>query len=284
MIFAHSFSRTEQTLFHSLQRTYDLHQLDCTQINSPEDLKEQLRYTQGNTLLYSFQKLDAYSHLDSFSIECERVNWLVDYAIENNFDHMVIFSWPGAYFNSSNLFLQHKGMIEQKFVQSGIRCTLLNVQAIGDRLFRQNNFHELFFDKQQGAYLIPQRSNFFVYSITVENLSALIQSAFQHRKNGKFDAFDTIMDLRSFLMQYSSMQKIQRMAPIYLYFKSFFGNYPSPTMLELFLLTVVPMYKFRTEKEFGIPLADETIQHPIPTEEPIRAYPLQNHEWLFHHS
>ncbi|MEN9340150.1 MAG: hypothetical protein RIQ62_1462, partial [Bacteroidota bacterium] len=124
MIFAHSFSRTEQTLFHSLQRSYDLHQLDCTQINGPEDLKAQLRYTKGNTLLYSFQKLDAYSHLDSFSIECERVSWLVEYIIEHDFDHVVILSWPGAYFNSSNLFLQHKGIIEQKFVQSGIRCTL----------------------------------------------------------------------------------------------------------------------------------------------------------------
>jgi hypothetical protein len=284
MIFAHSFSRTEQTLFHSLQKSCDLYQLDCSQISGPDELKEQLRYTEAKTLLYSFQKLDAYSHLDSFRIECERVSWLVDYVIENDFDQLVILSWPGAYFNSSNLFLQHKGMIEQKFVQSGIRCTLLNVQAIGDRLFRQNNFHELFFDKQQNAYIIPQRSNFFVYSITVENLSALIQSAFRKGKNGKYDAFDTIMDLRSFLGQYSSIQKIQRLAPIYLYYKSFLGSYVSPTMLELFLLTVVPMYKFRTEKELGVTLDDETIHNQIINAEPIRAYPLQSHEWLWNHS
>lgn len=254
MLYVHSFSQIEQQLFRKLSFSESINQIDLSQIHSKEDIVDQSRFMHNKVLLYSFQRLDFYTHIDSFKHECNVVDWLIEYALEKKFDKLILVTYPGAYYNSSNLFLQHKGIIEQKFTNSGIQCTLLNVQAIGDKTHHYNNLHELFFEKLEGQYVIPKKSEFFVYSISINNLVEIISKSVRHRYSGKYDAFDTIIDIKSFLLYYSRVSLVNRVSPVYLYFKSFFGTYPSPTMLELFLLTIVPMYKFRTEKEYHLSL------------------------------
>ncbi|HNF72712.1 MAG TPA: hypothetical protein PLP34_09870, partial [Chitinophagaceae bacterium] len=270
MLFAHSFSATEEFLFKNLTKYTPVVQLDLTQIPDKAGLTDQLRYSNDSLLLYSFQKLEHYTHIDSFRRECEIADYLVEHVIEKEYRKIILLTYPGSYFNSSNLFLQHKGIIEQKFVNTGIPCTLLNIQAIGDAVFHVNNLHELFYDRYHHQYLIPQRSNFFVYSIQLRTLVKLLLKAMNGHYAGRYDVFDTISDLRDYLLRYSKVPKVQRMAPVYLYFKSLLGQYPSLTMLELFLQGTVPMYKFRTEKEFDVPLPEDTI--PVNQQHPVQAY------------
>ncbi|MBK7763845.1 MAG: hypothetical protein IPI46_10815 [Bacteroidetes bacterium] len=262
MLYVHSFSQIEQQLFRKLSFNEPINQIDLLQIQNKEDLIEQCKFINNTTLLYSFQRLGFYTHIDSFKHECDVVDWLMEYVLENHFEKLILLTYPGAYYNSSNLFLQHKGIIEQKFTQSGIHCTLLNVQAIGDKAHHYNNLHELFFEKTEGHYVIPKKSQFYVYSIAINNLVEIISKSVRHKYSGKYDAFDTVIDIKSFLLYYSRVLMVSRVSPVYLYFKSFFGTYPSPTMLELFLLTMVPMYKFRTEKEFHLMLDAVEITSP----------------------
>ncbi len=257
MLYVHSFSPIEQALFSTLSETEELIQMNGLKITESSILASEHPSGSHKTLLYSFQHLAHYRHLDSFREECQAVDILINHILEQEFTKIILITYPGAYFNATNLFLQHKGLLEQKFVNTRIPCTMLSVQAIHEPYLKINNLHSLFYDETAGHYVIPQKSSCITYSIKLDNLSRIIIKSLYGEYVGKYDAFDTVFDLKTFLQSYSSVDQVRRMAPLYLYFKSFFGLYTSPTMMELFLMTIVPMYKFRTEKEFGISLEQE---------------------------
>ncbi len=257
MLYVHSFSPIEQAIFSTLAQTEDLIQVQALKITDRSILASEKLAGSHNTLLYSFQDLTHYRHIDSFREECAAVDILIDYILEQEFTKIILITYPGAYYNSTNLFLQYKGLLEQKFVHTGISCAILNVQAIHEAHVKTNNLHSLFYDESARCYVIPAKSSCITYSIKLTSLCQIIVKSLHGDYEGKFDAFDTVFDLKSYLLTHSSVNQVRRMTPLYLYCKSFFGLYTSPTMLELFLMTIVPMYKFRIEKEFGITLEQE---------------------------
>jgi len=257
MLYVHAGSSIENAIYSNLSLIENVEQCQLISFNGKVSLKLIELQGAGNVLLYSFQQMDFYRHLEDFLQECKMVDQLVSFVLENKYEKIIILTYPGAYYNSNNLFLQHKGLIEQKFVNTGIPCTLLNVQGISDRGLHLNNLHSLFFDEAEQKYIIPQKSRCIVYTVQLNHLLEIIVKSLHEDYEGKHDVFDTIFDLKTYLLQYSETQSVQRISPLYLYFKSYLGQYASPTMLELFLMSIVPMYKFRTEKEFGISLAQE---------------------------
>lgn len=257
MLYAHSNSTIEAKISQQLGKRQEIFDIDIRKIKSLEDLDLIIVPDQQKVLLYSFQQLSYYKHLPTFLEECKAVDILIQYAKSKTIQHVVLITYPGAYFNSGNLFLQHKGLIEQKFVSSGIPCTLLNLQIIVDRETNLSNIHQLFYDTDSAHYLIPKKSNQVVYSIDLLKLVQIIESAILNKNEGKFDVFTRISSLQSLLS--SSNITIERISPTYLYFKSFLGTYMTSTMLEVFLLPLVSMQIFRTEKQFGIHLFDEQI-------------------------
>lgn len=257
MLYVNSFSPIEQRLFEKLSFSENMVQVDARQITSKRSLYDLGDFMNEKVLLYSFQQLEFYKHLDSFETENTIVDHLVNFIIEHKFQRIVFISYPGAYFNSNNMFIQYKGYIEQKFISSGIPCTVLNVQAIVDPATQINNLHGLFFDQHENKYIIPQKSSCIVYSVKLTHLVNIISQAMNRTIEGKFDVFDTIYELKTFLQIASNVSKVQRIAPLYLYFKSYIGSYAAPTMLELFLMSIVPMFKFRTEKEFNLILSQD---------------------------
>lgn len=252
MLYVNSFSPIEQKLAEKLSLSEAIVQADARLIATNRSLYDMGNFADEKVLLYSFQQLEFYRHIDSFEAENAAVDHLVDFIVENKFEKIVFLSYPGAYFNSNNLFLQFKGYIEQKFISSGIPCTVLTIQAIVDTTSQLNNLHGLFYDTHEHKYIIPQKSSCIVYSVKLTHLVNIISQSVNRNVAGKFDVFDTIYDLKTFLQVYSNVGKVQRIAPLYLYFKSYLGTYASPTMLELFLMSIVPMFKFRTEKEFNL--------------------------------
>ncbi len=209
-------------------------------------------------LLYSFQDLNSYAHLNSFKHEVDSVKKVVEYIKDQSFEKIILISYPGSYSNSSNLFLQHKGMIEQIFVNTGIPTTILNVQAIGDSKMQINNLKSLFQNTQGNQYILPKFYSNRIYTIQLQYLAEIILKAKTNKVQGRFDVFDTIMDIGTFLTSYSYIDKVRYWMPLYLYLLSYLERYMSPTMLELFLISDIRMFKFRTEKEFGITLNAET--------------------------
>ncbi len=258
MVYVHSFSPIEQKLAQSLSAIEQLTEFNCHNIHTPESLEHLPAGDTHKTLLYSFQQFEYYRHLETFQHECHIVDLLANYVMAQGYTHIILITYPGAYFNSTNLFLQHKGYIEQKFMHTGIPCTMLNVQAIHEASSNINNLHNLFYDTAEGKYVIPQKSRCIVYSIRLTRLQEIILKSSREHFHGKYDVFDTIYELKTFLMNHSAVERIHRSAPLYLYFKSYLGTYASPTMMELFLMTIVPLYKFRTEKKFGISLDQES--------------------------
>ena len=251
MLYVHSFSSIEQALAMRLMKSIDLTQLDIIQLRG-EHLKRYVAFEKSKTLLYSFQLFNDYSRHGSFQDEEKKVGELIQFIQSNGFEKVILISHSGANHNSHNLFLKHKGKIEQLFMQSGIPCTILITQGIGDMFLKLNNFHELFYDLNENAYIIPLKNEICVYSVTLDHLICILKICLQENKPGKYDLFDTLLDLRVFLQIFSRVGKTERIAPIYLYFKNLIGNYPLPTMIELFTSHAIPMFKFRTEKEFSI--------------------------------
>lgn len=254
MLFAHSFSPVEQSLFRRLSLTETMTQLDVLSLESPEYLAWLDQFHSHRVLLYSFQQLDYYKHLDSFVRELERVDWLLDYAKKHEFRQLILVTYPGAYVNSDNLFLQHKGELEAKFLSSGIPCAVLKVQGIYDTYSAAHNFHGLFFDRQEQAYFIPKKSGFSIYSVSVNNLADCVLGAMEVDFNTQYDVFDQVEEMKEFLQRQAPNFPVHGLFPLYLYFKSFLGQYSSPAMLELFLRPVISMYSYRAERDLHVSL------------------------------
>ncbi len=257
MLYAHSFSPIEQSIYRRLSLTESISQFDVNAITTKMHVDRLKNFNEYKVLLYSYLQLDYYKHLDTFQLELDRVELLISYIKEVGFDKIILLSYPGAYSNSDNLFLQHKGLIEQMFISSGIQTVTLKVQAIYDTYKDINSFHALFYDKAEHQYCIPKKSNAMIYSVSMKNMVEVILKSIQYSSTTCFDVFDQVSELSVFLSNHSDGIDVNRLAPVYLYVKSYLGQYSSPTMLELFLRPIVPMHNYRTEKELNITLEDE---------------------------
>jgi hypothetical protein len=257
MLYAHSFSPIEQSIYRRLSLTESISQFDVNAITTKMHVDRLKHFNEHKVLLYSYLQLDYYKHLDTFQLELDRVELLISYIKEVGFDKIILLSYPGAYSNSDNLFLQHKGLIEQMFISSGIQTVTLKVQAIYDTYKDINSFHALFYDKAEHQYCIPKKSNAMIYSVSMKNMVEVILKSIQYSSTTCFDVFDQVSELSVFLSNHSDGIDMNRLAPVYLYVKSYLGQYSSPTMLELFLRPIVPMHNYRTEKELNITLEDE---------------------------
>ncbi len=256
MLYIHSGSEIEQILVEKLNMSIDVTEYNSAKFLNPSKTNEQfnLALNQHTTLLYSFQQLNYYKHIETFQHECKRVDALISSINDSSIEKVILISYPGAYYNSDNLFLQHKGEIEQKFSNVGITCIILKVQAIYDEMNSINSLHDLFYDLNDSYYLIPKKTTSRLYSISTSNLVQCIQKSLRLDHSTIFDVFDQVTNLENFLKSSSKVIPIVQAYPIFLFFKSIIGKYCSPNMLELFLRSIVPMYNYRTEKELNINL------------------------------
>ena len=263
MIFAHTFTSIEVELAHQVGKTQKVSQIDIREIKEKKQLRRLHNFHSPEILLYSFQMFDKYSFLHSFEDELQAVKILLEYAIEHGIRKIIVMSYPGSYYNSSNLFLQHKGEIEKLFVSSGIPCTILLVQGIMDTKRRRHNFHSLFFRASQGTYVLPKTKNKMMYSISLSSLVSIVFKCITEDHYSKYDVFDRAFDLQSFFKEASVHIPIRFVSPQWLYWECYQGNYISPTMLELFLQPTLPMFNFRTQKEFNVHLGLLQLQESV---------------------
>ena len=258
MLYVNSYSDIENKLFDLLSTSGIITKENIKNFSDVNNWSNLNIDSTEKILLYSFQDLNSYAHLNSFKHEVDSVKKVVEYIKDQSFEKIILISYPGSYCNSSNLFLQHKGMIEQIFVNTGLPTTILNVQAIGDSKMQINNLKSLFQNTQGNQYILPKFYSNRIYTIQLQYLAEIILKAKTNKVQGRFDVFDTIMDIGTFLTSYSYIDKVRYWMPLYLYLLSYLERYMSPTMLELFLISDIRMFKFRTEKEFGITLNAET--------------------------
>lgn len=229
-------------------------QVDGRQIESLSDLQRMDAFGFHDVLIYSHQNMQEYKFLDSFSKELERVKRIAEYAGIHGIRKMIVLTSPGAFAQSDNLFLQYKGLIEQVFQSTGIATLFLRVQAVVHEFRRIHNLHHLFYDRMENAYVIPQKSGLQIYSIQLDLLHDVIEAGIRGDQTGYYDVFHEVLPLDQFLQRVNPSIPVQRLKPLYLFFKSYLGAYLSPAMLELFLRPNVPMYSFRTGKAFGVEL------------------------------
>lgn len=272
MIYIHSFSTIEQNIHRAISNTGNVVQVDCKNIISVNNLERSQTYHPKDTLIYSFLSIEFFQNIDTFMRELSIVDIIVNFAKSNKYKRLVVITYPGAYLNSDNLYLQYRGLIEKKFMDSGIPASFLCVQGIYHPYMKFHNFHGLFFDKYEGKYIIPQKSNIVIYSVAIDTLSSYIAEACAGKHDGFFDVFDTVQSLPVFLETNSREIKIQRVLPIYLYFKSFIGKSLSVSMLELFLRPTVAMFNYRTERIFGIKLSKKEPSIVSENESPNHTY------------
>lgn len=254
MLFIHSFSSVEQILGNMLNHRNSVSQVDGRQIESLSDLQRMDAFGFHDVLVYSHQNVQEYKFLDSFTKELDRVQRIAEYACNHGIRKIIVLTSPGAFTQSDSLFLQYKGIIEQVFQRTGIPTLFLRVQAVVHAFRRIHNLHHLFYDRMENAYIIPQKSGLQIYSIQLDLLHDVIEAGIREDQTGYYDVFNEVLPLDQFLQRVNPSIPVQRLKPLYLFFKSYLGAYLSPAMLELFLRPNIPMYSFRTSKAFGVEL------------------------------
>jgi hypothetical protein len=260
MLYIHSFSSIEQELFQFVK--YAKKNVAQLNVSLPFDLdylERQLYISPSKTLLYSFLDYSKYSYLDSFKSEVKNMELLIAFAKKNQFKNIILLSYPGVYVNSDNLFLQHKAEIENLVAKSEIPFTILSAQSIVSYETKKCSLQTLFYNEAEEQYVIPKKGSQIVYSIAIENLAEIILKVSPTAYNNCYDLMDSVYELKDYLKALSPNTHIDRISALYLNFRSFLGNYLSPTMLDLFLRPPVPMYKNRAEKEFEIELVCQEI-------------------------
>jgi hypothetical protein len=260
MLYIHSFSSIEQELFQFVKYAKkNVTQLNAIQPFDLDYLERQLYISPSKTLLYSFLDYSKYSYLDSFKSEVKNMELLIAFAKKNQFKNIILLSYPGVYVNSDNLFLQHKAEIENLVAKSEIPFTILSAQSIVSYETKKCSLQTLFYNEAEEQYVIPKKGSQIVYSIAIENLAEIILKVSPTAYNNCYDLMDSVYELKDYLKALSPNTHIDRISALYLNFRSFLGNYLSPTMLDLFLRPPVPMYKNRAEKEFEIELVCQEI-------------------------
>jgi hypothetical protein len=255
MLYIHSFSAIEQELFQFIKNAdKNVSQLNGDQSFDSDYLDRQISVSPTKTLLYSFLDYSKYSYINSFQSEVKNMELLITFAKKNQFKNIILLSYPGVYINSDNLFLQHKAEIENLVAKSKIPFTILSAQSIFSPETMKCSLQTLFYNEAESQYIIPKKNSQIVYSTTIENLAEIILNVSPTAYNNSYDIMDSVYELKDYLKALNPEIHVDRVSPLYLNFRSFFGNYLSPTMLDLFLRPTVPMYKSRAEKEFDIKL------------------------------
>lgn len=255
MLYVHSFSAIEQELFQFIKYAdKNVTQLSVGQSLDLDNLELQMCVSTTKTLLYSFLDYSKYSYINSFQSEVKNMESLIAFAKKNQFKNIILLSYPGVYVNSDNLFLQHKAEIENLVAKSQIPFTILSAQSIFSPETMKCSLQTLFYNEAESQYIIPKKNSQIVYSTTIENLAEIILNVSPTAYNNCYDIMDSVYELKDYLKALNPEIHVDRVSPLYLNFRSFFGNYLSPTMLDLFLRPTVPMYKSRAEKEFDIKL------------------------------
>ena len=255
MLYVHSFSAIEQELFQFIKYAdKNVTQLSVGQSLDLDNLELQMCVSTTKTLLYSFLDYSKYSYINSFQSEVKNMESLIAFAKNNQFKNIILLSYPGVYVNSDNLFLQHKAEIENLVAKSQIPFTILSAQSIFSPETMKCSLQTLFYNEAESQYIIPKKNSQIVYSTTIENLAEIILNVSPTAYNNCYDIMDSVYELKDYLKALNPEIHVDRVSPLYLNFRSFFGNYLSPTMLDLFLRPTVPMYKSRAEKEFDIKL------------------------------
>ena len=255
MLYVHSFSAIEQELFQFIKYAdKNVTQLSVGQSLDLDNLELQMCVSTTKTLLYSFLDYSKYSYINSFQSEVKNMESLIAFAKNNQFKNIILLSYPGVYVNSDNLFLQHKAEIENLVAKSQIPFTILSAQSIFSPETMKCSLQTLFYNEAESQYIIPKKNSQIVYSTIIENLAEIILNVSPTAYNNCYDIMDSVYELKDYLKALNPEIHVDRVSPLYLNFRSFFGNYLSPTMLDLFLRPTVPMYKSRAEKEFDIKL------------------------------
>lgn len=261
LYYIHSNAKVEKLMSRKLSMIEDLREILIMPVLRSGQTPE---LTKGGVLLYSFLELSYFKDIRSFRDEYEMVRQLAKRCVEHRFRRLVILTHPGAYFNSANLYCQFRGLIEQVFMQTGIPCTFLNIQAVYDEHRHSNNLESLLIIPSQRTLLLPTGKRQIVQAVEVHNLCLLISRAVRQDMMGKFDVFDSISSLTTFIQAYSPSRQIIRLPRPILFVCSFFGLCGSPSILEVILAPAVPMYKFRTERDFGLTLRENKLPLMVP--------------------
>jgi len=260
MLYIHSFSAIEQELFQHIKcANKNVAQINNTQSFDLDYLERQLYISPSKTLLYSFLDYSKYTYIDSFQSELNNMELLIEFAKKNQFKNIILISYPGVYVNSDNLFLQHKAEIENLVAKSEIPYTILSAQSIVSNHTKKCSLQTLFYNEVEEQYVIPKKNSQIVYSIAIENLVEIILKVTPTAYNNSYDIMDSVYELKDYLKALNPVIHVDSVSLLYLNFRSFFGKYLSPTMLDLFLRPTVPMYKSRAEKEFEIELTHQNM-------------------------
>jgi hypothetical protein len=259
MLLMHTHTPIEKLLFHKLNQSTHATQLDLRYLTDETIFKRHLDLYPTKTLIYTSLDFSLYDYLPSFHEELERFKWIITSAKEKGVRQIIFLTYPGVYFNSANLFLQHRAFMQQEIINSGLRYNFLAIQAMADMESQCHSLHSLCYVADEHRYIIPGSKKKMIYAVEVHNVAEVIKRLSVKCTNKTYELFDTIQTLPEFLKLYSEHTTVMKLPYAVFKLVSFVRNWHSPAMAELLLEPVNTMHKTFAERDLGLALHPEHV-------------------------
>lgn len=255
MLYIHSHSNIENEVYRQLKtKLHEVSQLNVHHLHDKQFIERHQFIHPSEKLFYSFLDYSAYDYLPSFQKEVESVDMILEFAEEHNFKHLIFLTYPGVYYNSGNLFSQHKAIIQQKVAQSGIPYTFLAVNVLSSFEKQQHSLYSLCYNKDAEKFIIPHHRSKVIYNLEVENLVKLLTQPEFRALNKTYELFDSVYSMDEFLHVFSDHIPVSHYPNVVFGLLSYIRDWHTPSMVELLTKPLVTMQRNLVERDFKLSL------------------------------
>lgn len=255
MLYLHAHTPIENELYRQLKTKQNhVSQLNIHHLHDKQYLERHHYIHPSDTLMYSFLDYASYDYLPSFQKEVEAVDLILEFAEELGYKHLIFITYPGVYYNSGNLFSQHKAIIQQKVAQSGLGFTFLAINALSCFEKQQHSLYPLCYNSDAEKFIIPFHRSKVIYNLEVENLVRLLSAPNFVAMNKSYEVFDAIYSMNEFLSIFSDHIPVTHYPNFLFSFLSYIRDWHTPSMVELLTKPLVTMQRNLVERDFHISL------------------------------
>lgn len=278
MLYLHSATPLENHIyrrmtFSSISVTeYDLRYMDDEKL-----FVQHLRMYPTKTILYTFFDLDQIDYLPSVQKKKNQIEWILRCAAENGVENIIYVTYPGAFHDSANIYLQQEGVIQQRIASSSLHYTFLGIHALCDFEHQWHSLHHLYFLDKTKTYDIPLSTR-WVYALYLDDFISIILKLRKGCTNKSYEVFSVVYTLKEFLEWFGGDYAIRKWPNGLFQGYSFLISKKAPCKVDMAWRPLHKLHRKKIEKDLGINLFAKIHQgYAKPRSMVYKSLPVQFH-------
>lgn len=259
----HTATPIENTIYRQLAMSSgDVSQLDLRYLDDEKIFTHHLSMYPTKTILYTFFDYDRIDYLLSVQKKKEQMEWILRYAADAGVENIIYVTYPGAFYDSVNIYLQHEGIIQQRIAASTLNYNFLGVHALCDFERQQHSLHKLYFLDREEKYLVPHSFR-MVYALYLDDFMRVVNRLSDECTNKTYEAFSAVYPLTDFLELYGDIHTIRKWPNAAFHMYSYLIAKRTPCVVDLSWRPVHKMHRKKLEKDLGVNLISKINTSPL---------------------